>query len=97
MHQRRRKNRGVRLPHLPGRLTYCAYNDANKSAAEHFGLHNPRFMTHGARIGAATAQFAENKDVSAIKLAEGWKSQSSAEQYLRNGRAAMAALDITSD
>lgn len=70
-----------------------AYNDAIKSAAEHFRLQNARF----ARIGAPTAQSAETKDVNAIKLVGGWKSRSSAEKYITNGHVAVAVLDISSD
>lgn len=60
-------------------------------------MQNARFTTHGARIGATTTKFAETKDVNAIKLTGGWKSQSSTEQYIRNGSAAIAALDIKSE
>lgn len=81
--------------HICPDLPYNAYNEAIKAAAAQFGLSNACFATHGARIGAAMAQFVETKDISAIKLAGGWKSQNSVEQYIRNGRAEIAALDIT--
>lgn len=42
-------------------LSYRAYNEAIKEVFAHFGLPNARFTTHGARIGAATTQFAETR------------------------------------
>lgn len=49
---------------------------------------------HGARVGATTAAFAQTDGISAIKLACGWKIQQSAEAYIQNGRAEIAALNI---
>lgn len=82
--------------HICPDLTYCAYNDAIKKATAHFGLTNARFTTHIAPIRVATAQFAEMKDISAIKLA-GVKSQNLSYQYMHSDRVAIAALDIPSD
>lgn len=84
----------IQQQHICAHLTYHVYNDAIKTAATHFGLPNARFTTHGARIGASTAQFAEKKYIGPIKLVGGWKSQHSAKKYIRNGRAGIESLHI---
>lgn len=58
------------------------------------GLPNAIFTRHGERIEAATSQFAETRDISAINLAGGWKSQASAKQNICTGCAIVAAVDI---
>lgn len=88
-------NREILDQHICPNLEYRDYNNAINQAAEHYGLgKKQKFTTHGALIGAATAAFTQTKDLGAIKLAGGWKSQQSAEYYIRNGRTAIATLGI---
>lgn len=87
-------NNAIMRQHTCPELTYRAENGAINLAATHFGLQNVYRTAHGARIGAATAQWAENEDINAIKLAGGWKSQNAADLCIRNGGAEIATLDI---
>lgn len=61
----------IQHPHICPDLIYHDYKDALKTAATHFGLPNARFTTHDARIGTATAQLIETKDIGASMLADG--------------------------
>lgn len=83
--------------HICPNLAYKDYNSAIKQASEQYGLGKHKFTTHEALIGSATVEFEQIKDLGVVKLADGWKCQQSAENYIRNGRAAIAALDIAGE
>lgn len=75
-------------------LSYGRYNQAYKEEASHFGLQADNFTTHGGRVGATAKRFGQTRSLDAVTIEGGWKSKASAERYILNERAHIAALEI---
>lgn len=61
--------------HICPDITYTAFSETVKTVEVHFGLPDTRFTIQGACLGAATAQFTATKDISAIRMACGWRNK----------------------
>ena len=67
-------------------LTYGTYNSLFKDAAIYFGFDQTRFSSHSGRIGGATTDYCRGVSAKTIALTGRWKSFTSLERYLQNGR-----------
>ena len=66
-----------------------------KDAANHFDLSRYFITSHSNCLGGALHLFLSDVAAEDIKIRGRWKSQSSLEHYLRNGRHWMATMRLT--
>lgn len=75
-------------------LSYHSYLKSVKQAAIFLDLGGKPFSTHSARIGSALYVFCIQEPSSHIDLIGGWKSLTSLEHYLNNGRVWLTNLSV---
>ena len=78
-------------------ISYSRYNNLFREAAAYFGLDSNRFTTHSARIGGALSGYCTGISAQTIALTGRWKSFTSLERYLRNGRAWIIRMDMNTN
>lgn len=77
-------------------IPYRQYNALFREAATHIGLDHTRFTSHSARIGGAVSDYCKGDSAQTIALTGRWRSFTSLERYLRNGRAWIIRMPMKS-